>query len=89
MMIQVIKKLSKHEIEKRGIENWLVWEKDISDFDWYYESEEMCYVLKGKARIKTIYQEVLLEPGDFAIFPAGLRCKWHIEEKFKKHYNIE
>ena len=89
MKIEVIKKFNKNEVEKKNIRNWPIWEKEPSSFDWHYECGEVCYVLKGKAVIKTIYQEVEIEEGDYVVFPAGMRCHWNIKEKFKKHYNFE
>lgn len=88
MKIEIEKSIHKAEYEKKGIRNWPVWEKEVSTFSWYYESSEIFYVIEGKARIKTIYEEVLIEKGDLVICPAGLRSTWIIEEKFKKNYNF-
>ncbi len=89
MKIEIIKKLGRAEFEKKNISNWPVWEKEPSAFDRHYECEEICYVAKGKATIKTIYQEIEIEEGDLVIFPAGIRCHWNIKEKFKKYYNFD
>ena len=43
-----IQKPDKEEIEKRGISSWPIWEKAVSQFDWYYDSVEECYLLEGK-----------------------------------------
>lgn len=48
-----IEKLSKKEIEERGIKNWGIWEKEISRFDWFYDNTEQCLILEGKVIVET------------------------------------
>ena len=43
-----IEKPSKGKLEKDGIEDWPIWEKEISTFDWHYDEKETCYILEGK-----------------------------------------
>lgn len=43
-----VEKLSDEEIERRGIKSWPVWEKEVSKFDWYYDSQEECLILEGR-----------------------------------------
>ena len=38
-----IKKISSNEFRKRGINNWPIWEKDASVFDWNYDEQEQFY----------------------------------------------
>ncbi|MCD6122656.1 MAG: cupin domain-containing protein [Spirochaetales bacterium] len=83
-----IKQLSENEKKKMGIDSWSIWEKEISEFDWSYSMEERCYILEGKAVIKTTAGEVEIKKGDFVIFPKGLECTWKITEPIKKHYNF-
>jgi len=26
--------------------------------------------------------------GDYVVFPKGLKCKWEIKKKIRKHYNF-
>lgn len=35
----VLERLAKDEIAKRKIETWPIWEKEVSKFDWYYDSD--------------------------------------------------
>ncbi len=83
-----VKKLNEKEIEEMGIKSWPIWEKEISEFDWSYSSEERCLILEGRALISYADKSVEIKAGDFVIFPKGLRCKWKITDPIKKHYNF-
>lgn len=84
----IIKKLSREEIEKRGIENWPIWEKEVSRFDWEYNGDEECLILEGKVVVETDEGEFSINPGDFVTFKDGLKCVWDIKESIRKHYNF-
>ncbi|MFC2130105.1 cupin domain-containing protein [Bacteroidota bacterium] len=84
-----IKQLSEKEITDMGIRDWSIWTKEISTFDWYYDSKESCLILEGKIRVKTELEEVEINPGDFVVFPKGLKCIWEVIEPVRKHYNFE
>ncbi|MFA6571624.1 MAG: cupin domain-containing protein [Bacteroidota bacterium] len=84
-----VKKLSEDEIAKMGIKKWPVWTKEISIFDWFYDSQEMCLFLEGKVVVKTDSGDVEMQKGDFVIFPKGLKCVWHVLEPVRKHYHFD
>jgi uncharacterized cupin superfamily protein len=84
-----IKKLHPKEIEEMGIKSWPIWTKEKSEFDWYYDSNEMCYFLEGEVTVKTENEEYEIKKGDFVIFPKGLKCRWIVKKPVKKHYNFE
>ena len=46
-----IKQLSPQALQDRGVFNWPVWQKEVSLFDWYYDSEEHCLVLEGEVEV--------------------------------------
>jgi uncharacterized cupin superfamily protein len=84
-----VKRLNKDEIEKKGVTSWPIWEKEISRFEWHYDSTEECYLLKGLVEVVTEKGEkVEFSKGDFVTFPKGLSCTWDIKEPVKKHYNF-
>ncbi len=85
----VIKKLSDDEIKQMSIKSWPIWTKEVSAFDWYYDSQEMCLILEGKAIIKTPFEEVEIKKGDYVVFPVGLKCVWNVTEPIRKHYNFD
>ena len=85
----VIKQLSDQEKKDLKIDSWPIWEKEISRFDWYYDSTEHCQILEGKVIVETKQGNVKIKAGDFVTFPKGLKCVWNIKEDIRKHYSFE
>ncbi len=83
-----IKRITDSEFKKMGINNWPVWEKEASVFDWKYDDSEQFYLLEGKVKIKTKNKEYEVSPGDLVTCPKGLSCNWEIKEYVKKHYHF-
>ncbi len=83
-----IKKISDEKIKEKDIKSWPIWECSPSEFDWYYDEEEHCYILEGKVIVKTDNGEYEIKSGDYVIFPKGLKCRWIVKEKIRKHYNF-
>ncbi len=84
-----IEQLHKDEIEARGIRNWPVWEKEISRFDWKYDSKEECLILGGEVTVETADGNYSIKPGDFVTFSQGLKCIWDIKKPIRKHYHFK
>ncbi len=84
-----IEKLNKDEIQTRKVYEWPIWEKEISRFDWEYDSDEECLILEGEVVVETEAGEVQIKPGDFVTFPKGLKCVWDIKTPIRKHYNFK
>jgi len=84
----IVEQLSRQELEQKGVFDWPVWEKEISRFDWYYDSDEMCYIIEGEVVVETKEGVFHLKPGDFVTFKSGLSCVWDIRKPVKKYYNF-
>jgi len=85
-----IKKPTDKDLEAKGVSSWPIWEKEISRFDWQYDSTEECFLLEGKVVVETEDgDQVKFEKGDFVTFPKGLSCIWDIKVPVKKHYNFK
>ena len=84
----IIEKLNDSEIALKGIKSWSIWEKEISVFDWFYDSKEQCLFLEGEVIVKTPEGEVKIQKGDFVTFNKGLKCTWHVLKPVKKHYKF-
>lgn len=82
----IIEKLSNNEIARRGIKQWPIWEKEASEFDWYYDSEEECLFLEGDVDVKTPEGVFNIKTGDFVTFKQGLKCVWVVKKPVRKHY---
>ncbi len=85
----VIEQLSQEEILKRGINHWPIWEKEVSKFDWYYDSEEECQIIEGEVEVVTPEGEYTIKAGDFVTFKIGLKCVWNVKKAIRKHYNFK
>lgn len=84
-----IKKPTKGELEKLGIEKWDIWEKEVSEFDWFYDSQETCYLYEGDVEVKTKDGKVHFGPGDLVVFPKGLKCVWKVNKPVRKRYKFD
>ena len=84
----IIEQLDEFAIEKKGIRAWPLWEKEISRFDWHYDSQEMCYILEGEVTVEAEGESVAFQAGDFVTFPSGMDCVWNIKKDVRKHYSF-
>ena len=51
--------------------------------------KETFYVLEGNVTVTWDGGELSFGKGDLVTFPEGLKCKWHIKKKIRKHYKFE
>jgi uncharacterized cupin superfamily protein len=63
-----------------------IWTCGVSEFDWFYDSEENCLLLEGKVTVTYEGGEATFGVGDYVIFPQGLKCVWQVLEPVKKYY---
>ena len=63
-----------------------IWTCKISEFDWYYDSEEICLIIEGEVIVKYDSKSVSFSAGDYVVFPKGLSCVWKVTTPVKKHY---
>ena len=83
------RKLSDIEISDFRISDWPIWTKEVSEFDWYYDAVEDCFILDGIAEVVTAEGEIItFGKDDFMTFPQGLSCHWKILRPIKKHYRF-
>jgi hypothetical protein len=85
-----IEKPTQERLQQMGVFTWPIWEKEKSRFDWYYDTAEVCYLLKGAVSVRTKQgKEVKFGAGDLVTFSKGLSCVWDIKEPVRKHYNFK
>ena len=83
-----VTRLNEKEILEQKIRSWPIWTKEISRFDWYYESEEACLILEGEISVETASGEFHIQAGDFVVFEKGLRCTWNVTRPVRKHFQF-
>jgi len=84
-----ITKLSKEEIKERKIDQWPIWEKEISRFDWEYTTDEECLIIEGEVAVEMPEGIFNIKAGDFVTFKSGLKCIWNVKSKIRKYYNFK
>ncbi len=89
MQIRVESAPSQQTLDQLGVSSWGIWEKEASEFPWFYDSEEVCYILEGKVTVTPQDGDaVTIQAGDLVTFPAGMHCHWNITEDIRKHYQF-
>jgi uncharacterized cupin superfamily protein len=82
-----VKKPSKDEVAGAG--SWGIWSKEPSEFPWYYDDKETCYILEGHATVTDNQgNSIQFGPGDWVEFEQGLKCKWKIDKAIRKRYKF-
>ena len=57
------------------------WSKEVSVFDWEYDSTETCYDMEGEVKVTAPEGEAVeFGPGDLVTFPRGLTCGWDVAQ---------
>lgn len=78
------------KLEVMGVDDWPIWTKEVSTFDWTYDKTEVCYILEGSATVTPQGGEpVIIGESDLVNFAKGLSCTWEIHEPIKKHYDFK
>jgi uncharacterized cupin superfamily protein len=83
-----IERLSAEQLASRGIAKWPIWEKEVSRFDWCYDSDEECQILEGEVVVETAEGKYSITAGDFVTFKKGLKCVWNVTKPIRKHYKF-
>jgi uncharacterized cupin superfamily protein len=88
--ILVEKKPSPMKLEVMGVYDWPVWKKEASTFDWQYDQQETCYIIRGEFTVTPEDGEPQsFKRGDLITFPAGMKCVWEITKDVEKHYDFQ
>ncbi|MCX7861768.1 MAG: cupin domain-containing protein [Bacteroidales bacterium] len=85
----IIERLSQDTLKLMGVFNWPIWQKEVSVFDWYYDTDEQCYFIEGDVEVETDEGTFKIKKGDFVTFKKGLSCKWHVKSPVSKHYHFQ
>ncbi|MDG6777861.1 cupin domain-containing protein [Thiomicrorhabdus sp. zzn3] len=89
MKITIESNPSESTLQQLQVRQWPIWEKQASEFPWFYDAEEVCFLLEGKVTVTPENGEAVdIKAGDLVTFPKGMACRWHIHQAVKKHYQF-
>ena len=89
MEISIENSPDESKLQSLNVYDWPIWTKEISEFSWEYDLQEICYFLDGEVIVTPENQpSVKLTKNDFVIFPKGMKCTWKIIKDVKKHYKF-
>jgi len=78
------------KLEVLNVDIWPIWTHEVGQFDWHYDTKEMCYILEGEVVVTPVNGEpVTLKERDLVNFPKGMDCSWDIRSPISKHYLLE
>jgi uncharacterized cupin superfamily protein len=83
----IVRKPTEREAEE--MKSKPIWSCGVSEFDWFYDSEETCLIIEGEVIVSYDSKSVSFTKGDYVIFPKGLLCVWHVNKPVKKHYEFK
>lgn len=84
-----IEKPTEEKLRELGVKNWPIWEKEVSTFDWYYDTNETFYVIEGEVEVELDDgTKVSFGAGDLVTFSEGVKCTWHVKKPIRKHYKL-
>jgi len=73
-----------------GVSSWPIWNCNVSEFPWTYDSKEICYLLEGEVVVTPDGgSSVSIKADDLVIFPAGMSCRWNVLQAVRKHYQFD
>ncbi|NEO70912.1 MAG: cupin domain-containing protein [Moorea sp. SIO3H5] len=85
----LIERPSQDHLDNLGVSDWPIWTKEVSEFPWTYDEQEICYLLEGEVVVTPDGGEpVQIAKGDLVTFPAGMSCTWKILYNVRKHYQF-
>jgi len=64
-----------------------VWECSPGTFDWDYDAEETCTIIKGEASVRVRGGEMVdFRAGDLVHFRKGMKTRWTVKKKILKTF---
>jgi uncharacterized protein len=88
--ITIEHKPSATRLQELGVQDWAIWEKEISTFPIDFDETETAYILEGEILVTPEGGEpVRILPGDLVVFPEGLNSLWEVVKPLRKHYSYD
>ena len=86
--IIIEKNVSEEKLKELGVSSWNIWDCPVSEFRLDFDDKsERSFILEGELVVTPDGgTPVTLVPGDYIIFPVGLKSVWEVTKTLKKHY---
>jgi len=89
LKVNVEKNPSAARLDQLGVKSWDIWTKEVSEFPWQYDEQEICFFLEGDVIVTPDGGEpVRFGKGDLVTFPAGMTCVWKVLKPVRKYYRF-
>jgi uncharacterized protein len=77
------------KLDVMDVDTWPIWTKEVSKFEWSYDTREICYILEGEAIVTPESGDpVTIGERDLVNFSPGLKCTWEVVAPIRKHYRL-
>ena len=80
--IIIEKNPSEARLKELGVAGWEIWDCPVTEFRLDFDETEIVVTPDGG-------EPVTIVPGDYAIFPTGLKSMWQVTKQLKKHYSYD
>ena len=82
---------TEEDLNKLDVESWGTWTKEVSEFDWFYDDTETCYLLEGDVEVtdSKTGEKIEFKKGDLVQFEKGLKCVWNVKKPVRKYFNFD
>ena len=86
--IIIEKNVSEEKLKELGVSSWNIWDCPVSEFRLDFDDKsERSFILEGELVVTPDGgTPVTLVPGDYIIFPVGLKSVWEVTKTLKKNY---
>jgi hypothetical protein len=89
MKVRIEHSPPRDQLEKADVFTWPIWEKEVSEFPWHYDEQEVCYFLEGDVEVTPEGgKPARFGKGDLVTFPQGMSCTWKVLKPVRKHYKF-
>jgi uncharacterized cupin superfamily protein len=88
--IIIEKNPSEARLKELGVSAWETWDCPVTEFRLDFDETEKAYILEGEIVVTPDGESsVTIVPGDYAIFPVGLKSMWKVTKQLRKHYSYD
>lgn len=81
---------SEERLKELGVAAWEIWDCPVSEFRLDFDETEQSYILEGEIVVTPDGEpSVTFGPGDYVVYPDGLKSMWKVTKQLRKHYSYD